>query len=336
MIKPFHISNLPPEFICPLCKNLSRDPKTCSECMQGSFCSSCVSKQTQSCPICEATWTDKSLKQNPILLKLYNSSEILCPNPECSWIGKIPLFFDHQLNCERKIRDCDFWKFGCKWAGSQIFEKDHRKNCMFEPFREFFAIKEEEIKNVRTSNSELKNEMAKIKQEHSNEIAALKDELYLLRPQILKRKYFGVLKNVSLTQMMNDGFKIGMMELYSEPSVFDDFQKFKEFRLVGVAARKKDDDNLILVGVGKGKKVFKETTSVNKTNFDNGCYWYYMKNKSMGFSNVDKVELESADTVDGEMRISWHLEGSGGFRIGNLKGLNKSAEFEKIIIFFDE
>lgn len=138
MSKPFHFSTLPPEFLCPLCKNLARDPKTCSECMQGSFCISCVPKLSQSCPICEATWTDKSLKSNPILLKLYNSSEIQCPNPQCSWIGKIPLFFDHQLNCEKKIRDCDFSIFGCKWTGNQILEKEHRKNCVFEPFRFFF------------------------------------------------------------------------------------------------------------------------------------------------------------------------------------------------------
>ena len=334
MSKPIHFSNLPPEVLCTVCKNLARDPKICSECMEGSFCFSCVPKLPQSCPICKTTWTDKSLKSNPILLKLYNSCEIQCPNPQCSWIGKIPLFFNHQLNCEKKILVCEFSKFGCKWTGN--VEKDHRQKCVFEPFREFFTLNEEEIKKLKASNVELKQQMINIKEQHNKEIAGLKDEIYLLRPQIIKRKYFGVLKNVSLRQMMNDGFKIGMIELYSEPSVFDDFQKFKEFRLVAVAARKKDDDNLILVGVGKGKKVFKETLSVNKTNFDNGCYWYYMKNKSLGFSNVDKIELECADTVDGEMRISWHLEGSGGYRIGNSKKLNKSAEYEKIILYFDE
>ena len=36
-----------------------------------------------------------------------------------------------------------------------------------------------------------------------------------------------------------------------------------------------------------------------------------------------------------EKRLSWHLDGSGGYRIGDILDLNDSTEYEKIFLFLE-
>jgi len=43
------------------------------------------------------------------------------------------------------------------------------------------------------------------------------------------------------------------------------------------------------------------------------------------------VTLASADTEEGDYRLSWHLNGHGGYRVGNEKDLNNDDEWEKFV-----
>jgi hypothetical protein len=43
--------------------------------------------------------------------------------------------------------------------------------------------------------------------------------------------------------------------------------------------------------------------------------------------------LGSADLCDGTKRVSWHLTGRGGYRVGEIKNLNESINFEKLVFW---
>jgi len=84
---------------------------------------------------------------------------------------------------------------------------------------------------------DLKKELSELKvsnEDNKKQISDLRKEMSYL---ILTHKYHGVLQNVSLKQLLNEGFKVGMKELYSYKNTFEEFQKFKKYSLVVLAAR---------------------------------------------------------------------------------------------------
>ena len=65
---------------------------------------------------------------------------------------------------------------------------------------------------------------------------------------------------------------------------------------------------------------------------NNNAYWYRYPENSVGFSGSSaSVELNQADVADGADRLSWHLEGSGGYRSGDAKGLNQDETWQKVV-----
>ena len=72
---------------------------------------------------------------------------------------------------------------------------------------------------------------------------------------------------------------------------------------------------------------------IQKKKIENGVYWYHWKNQSFGFSDTKNIQLGSADLADGTHKLSWHLTGRGGYRIGEIKNLNGSDMFEKLIFY---
>ena len=67
----------------------------------------------------------------------------------------------------------------------------------------------------------------------------------------------------------------------------------------------------------------------------NGVYWYNYRGKSFGFSDSRSIKLDSADTISGSGRLSWHIDRSdGGYRIGNTIKLNKATNYRKQLYYF--
>ena len=61
---------------------------------------------------------------------------------------------------------------------------------------------------------------------------------------------------------------------------------------------------------------------------------------SLGFSKETQIELSPADNIDykginkfSQFRLSWHINGSGGYRCGKIKYLGKSNDYYKIIYY---
>ena len=84
---------------------------------------------------------------------------------------------------------------------------------------------------------------------------------------------------------------------------------------------------------------FADVGTTNKAKAHNGAFWYCVANRAFGFAPSPAVSLGSADTVDpqgrkdGDRRMSWHLNGSGGYRAGRETGLNSSREWLKVVYY---
>ncbi|KAH8066222.1 hypothetical protein JL722_639 [Aureococcus anophagefferens] len=70
----------------------------------------------------------------------------------------------------------------------------------------------------------------------------------------------------------------------------------------------------------------------------NGAYWYLREGLSFGFAAEQHVVLAAADvcsrgTEPGALRLSWHLEGSGGHRCGKEFSLDDSRAWLKVVYY---
>lgn len=75
------------------------------------------------------------------------------------------------------------------------------------------------------------------------------------------------------------------------------------------------------------------TYSTSTAYFNNGAYWYRYAGYSFGFADSSAISLNSADTMSGAARLSWHLDGiSGGYRAGDTLGLNGDTSWYKRVI----
>ena len=88
------------------------------------------------------------------------------------------------------------------------------------------------------------------------------------------------------------------------------------------------------VAAGGQRSVVFATTVLNTPTLENGSYFYFTANKSIGFApnstiNQNGADVENripCDAGNGDLRLSWHLEGSGGWRAGCSISLNTSPE----------
>jgi hypothetical protein len=125
-------------------------------------------------------------------------------------------------------------------------------------------------------------------------------------------------------------------EFYSHKtanSLSDIKSRCQRFALVLVGGRRVGETNLKLCAIAPPAEVFRATTGDN-THEVSGAHWYCREGKAMGFAPSSSVTLSSADTSEKSdtRRLSWHLTGSGGWRVGEQTGLNDSSDYRKVIM----
>jgi hypothetical protein len=104
------------------------------------------------------------------------------------------------------------------------------------------------------------------------------------------------------------------------------------------------DGRIVLGAFGARSEVMKRTSSTTVAHQDNGVWWYFYNDKSFGFSPVEAIKLNGADTCEVRVaeRLSWHVTaaGSTGYRAGVNKGLSSSGDggdaYRKVIYTADE
>jgi hypothetical protein len=97
--------------------------------------------------------------------------------------------------------------------------------------------------------------------------------------------------------------------------------------------------SFLLLAAGKSSDITTNTgAGTSNTHAVNGAEWYYASNWSWGFAPLGaSVSLSSCDTQWGDDRMCLHtLDWTGGYRIGNVAGLNGSESYEKVFFQRDE
>lgn len=139
----------------------------------------------------------------------------------------------------------------------------------------------------------------------------------------------GVQENISLKLLR--GWTKCYHAPYSDRTTSKVFEKCLGRRIL-IGAKHRNSNALALCAMGRLSVVTKETHE-NETNFDNGVHWYHWAAHAFGFAANEHINLGSADIADGTHRLSWHLTGRGGYRVGEIRNLNESDEYEKLIFW---
>ncbi|KAH3743801.1 hypothetical protein Pelo_14801 [Pelomyxa schiedti] len=85
-----------------------------------------------------------------------------------------------------------------------------------------------------------------------------------------------------------------------------------------VASQQIGRDVLSLAAVGRRTDVCRRTTSREVAVGHRGAYWYFVEGVAFGFAPTSRVCLSFSDCCgdDGDRRLSWLLNGAGGWRSG--------------------
>ena len=100
-----------------------------------------------------------------------------------------------------------------------------------------------------------------------------------------------------------------------------------------VAAGRAVDKHLKVAAAGAAVAVFAPTEG-GVTRISHGVHWYCWEGKSFGFAPDGDVRLDAADVshTDDPLRLSWHNgQAGGGWRAGNVCGINGTDEWRKLV-----
>jgi hypothetical protein len=147
----------------------------------------------------------------------------------------------------------------------------------------------------------------------------------------------GIQQDVPEQTLIDNGWTLFYEATYStaNSSTGSEFRPSGSF--VIVTGKSVGSNMLNTVAAAPTIDVFTETV-VDAPQLINGTYWYYTPDWSFGYSPTNVVLQASADITgcDGEeenanacasdpSRLSWHLSGEGGFRLGNAGWINSDV-----------
>ena len=101
-----------------------------------------------------------------------------------------------------------------------------------------------------------------------------------------------------------------------------------------MGAREAGSTSVALGAFGRRDEVLKRTEH-NKPHKHNDVWWYRTDNYSFGFAPSPDVSQYRADSLypRDERRLSWHLQGDGGWRAGGVCDLNGETPWRKLILY---
>ncbi|KAK7249807.1 plasma membrane protein [Aureococcus anophagefferens] len=171
--------------------------------------------------------------------------------------------------------------------------------------------------------------------------------------------FSGVQRNVPLAFLDDDagGWTRHYCAPYARPTHADDLRSIPEdATYVLVGAVKAGAQSLALAAIGERDVVVGPANPLARppdidvdwsdelgaeeepARSSNGAYWYLREGLSFGFAAEQHVVLAAADvcsrgTEPGALRLSWHLEGSGGHRCGKEFSLDDSRAWLKVVYY---
>ncbi|MDR3540757.1 MAG: hypothetical protein P4L69_07265 [Desulfosporosinus sp.] len=293
-----------------------------------------------------------------------------CRVVTCKYIGCAKQFMkkeeaEHWKICEYRTEGCPH----CKKLFPHNEIAGHSEKCDMKPM-ECRGCKEEiqlgklatHIKTcgkIIVSCQRCDAQFVREKQKEHDCVACLKEEIKVLKNearrqnQILERLegrtvimaqcyHFNntIQEGLDAETFINSGWTVAYDEYYSHPTTNEELDsivsKYNKKRIVCIAGKKKECNLIKLAAFGTIGKVFVHTNSTTNTRNIGEVFWYFYPGNSFGFSNESNVFLNCADTTEGNKRLSWHLKGTGGYRVGDTIKLNDNKEWKKIILISPE
>jgi hypothetical protein len=147
-------------------------------------------------------------------------------------------------------------------------------------------------------------------------------------------KFSGIRTDVAIKDL--HGWRMFFCKPYSHVSTMADFRPPADLQgsrmSLLIAARRTGAATLTVAAMGNADVITDERPDV-VTREHNGVHWYCRRNSSVGFAPSPVVQLSSADIEDlsDVARLSWHLNGGGGWRAGAVTDLTGSQEWEKVV-----
>lgn len=145
----------------------------------------------------------------------------------------------------------------------------------------------------------------------------------------------GPQQNVSLSTVLTGGWS----QCYAAPMnvyIGDNAENVLNVctaQYIMMAGRATGSQNFLLLAMGPLAAVTQNTgAGTSNTNLVNGSEWYFAPNWSWGFAGAgDATSQFQCDTQAGVDRMCLHtINNAGGYRIGNIQGLNNSTDYEKV------
>ncbi|CAF0879111.1 unnamed protein product [Didymodactylos carnosus] len=111
-------------------------------------------------------------------------------------------------------------------------------------------------------------------------------------------------------------------------------QQYSNKRIIVGAICGRESTTLALAAMGPAD-ILTLDTPLDKLSKYKNVYWYLTSKGSFGFSatsKTDRVAGVDIEKSDGEKRLSWRLDRSGGYRAGSAVALWENNEWRKIIL----
>mmetsp|Transcript_13723 Transcript_13723/g.38838 ORF Transcript_13723/g.38838 Transcript_13723/m.38838 type:complete len:479 (+) Transcript_13723:113-1549(+) len=162
----------------------------------------------------------------------------------------------------------------------------------------------------------------------------------------LNRNYFnfwisGVVHDLPVPVIEAQGWVEAYRRPYSHPTSEEEIRAAAEgYGSMLVGAKACGSGCLELCAAGEVARVLKPTHSRYDFHEENGAHWYCWEGKAFGFSKGKQVDLFWADVCQfqGDDRLSWVLDGRGGWRVGKTFLYDSSEaihNWEKVIYVKD-
>ncbi|RNA35267.1 kinesin kif17 [Brachionus plicatilis] len=140
-----------------------------------------------------------------------------------------------------------------------------------------------------------------------------------------------------MNDLTGSGFSLVYNQNYSHATSMSDLENIKSQcssnSVMCAAGGLANSDNLLLISCAKCHAVL-TPTEINSPVFVGSAYWYMTDGSSFGFSPDSTIYQGSADILDqsSPYRLSWHLNGYGGWRLGNRTYLTSNNNYRKYVL----
>ena len=139
----------------------------------------------------------------------------------------------------------------------------------------------------------------------------------------------GIQRNISEQTLIDNGWTKFYEQTYGTTIGSIATSLIPSGQYVILSGKAVGSSTIILAAAAPTSAVFTETV-INTPQLINGTYWYYTQNNSIGFAPTGTINQTQADaqTPSDPLRLSWHLDTFGGWRLGEINAFNGDSPVE--------